>query len=311
MFVFEKEQVIHNVGGVRIGGTPGEIPTVLAGTIFYTGHDIVQDANKGLFDRKAAETLIKAQDEMADLTGNPALVQVFSESDEAVCRYIDFVTDITDAPFLIDSTVPDVRIAGLKHAEESGLLDKAIYNSINISASEREIDALREIKHECAIILAFNPHDSSIAGKRAVLERGVPGFDKGLLKLSEELGVTKPLIDTATTAMGAGAGTAAAFTFVAKAVYGLPTGSGVHNAPSSWSWLRKYKKVNPDAYRACDAASSLIVQMMGADFVLYGPISNARTVFPVAAMADVFAAESASVESGIEPSESHPFRRLL
>ena len=34
MFMFEKEQIIHNIGGVRVGGNLGETPTVLAGTIF-------------------------------------------------------------------------------------------------------------------------------------------------------------------------------------------------------------------------------------------------------------------------------------
>jgi tetrahydromethanopterin S-methyltransferase subunit H len=311
MFVFEKEQVIYNVGGVKIGGNPGETATVLAGTIFYGGHKIVTDTKKGVFDKKAATSLIEKQDEMSQLTGNPALVQIFSETEVALKRYIDFVTEITNAPFLIDSTEPLVRIAGLTYAEEVGLLDRAIYNSLNVSATKEEIEALRNIQHECAILLAFNPQNPSIEGRRSVLDSGALELDKGLLPLSKELGITKPLIDTAVTAIGAGAGSAAVFTFVAKTVYGLPTGSGVHNAPSSWSWLRKHKKINPEGYRTADIASNLIVQMMGADFVLYGPIGNAERVFPVVAMGDVFAAESYSLEFGIEPSEEHPYKKLL
>ncbi|MHA2396242.1 MAG: tetrahydromethanopterin S-methyltransferase subunit H [Candidatus Thorarchaeota archaeon] len=311
MFVFEKEQVIHTVGRVRIGGNPGETPTVLAGTIFYSGHKIVSDPKKGVFDKDIAASLIQKQDEMSTMTGNPALVQIFSESEEALKIYIDFVADLTDAPFLIDSTEPLVRIAGLKHAEEIGLLDSAIYNSLNVSATEEEIDALREIQHECALLLAFNPQNPSIAGRRAVLEEGVLTLDKGLLDLSKELGITKPLIDTAVTAIGAGAGSAAAFTFVSKTVYGQPTGSGVHNAPSSWTWLRKFKKVNRESFLTADAASNLIVQMMGADFVLYGPIENAERVFPVIAMGDVFAAESSEIEFGVGPPDDHPYKKLL
>ncbi|MHA2085288.1 MAG: tetrahydromethanopterin S-methyltransferase subunit H, partial [Candidatus Thorarchaeota archaeon] len=206
MFFFEKEQFIYNVGGVRIGGMPGENPTVVAGTIFYAGHKIVQDSERGVVDKKAAESLIAQQDEMSEITGNPALVHLFSESKAAVSKYIDIVTELTDAPFLIDSTDAGVRIAGLRYAEEIGLLDRAVYNSINISASKEELDELREIQHDCAIILAFNPQDPSIAGKRAILEEGVLDKEKGLLQLVEELGISKPLIDTATTAMGAGAG---------------------------------------------------------------------------------------------------------
>ena len=311
MFVFEKEQVIHTVGGVRIGGNPGETSTVLAGTIFYSGHKIVSDSKKGVFEKDIAETLLQKQDEMSDMTGNPAFVQIFSESEEALKTYIDFVTGLTDAPFLIDSTDSRVRIAGLRHSEEIGLIDRAIYNSLNVSATNDEIEALREIQHECAILLAFNPQDPSIAGRRAVLEKGALTLDKGLLNLARDLGVTKPLVDTAVTAVGAGAGSAAAFTFVSKTVYGLPTGSGVHNAPSSWTWLRKYKKTNRDSFLTADAASNLIVQMMGADFVLYGPIENAERVFPVIAMGDVFAAESSDLEFRVSPPDDHPYKKLL
>ena len=291
MFVFEKEQIIHTIGGVKIGGNPGETSTVLAGTIFYGGHKIVTDPKKGVFDRTIATSLIQKQDEMSAITGNPALVQIFSETEEALKKYLDFVADLTTAPFLIDSTEPMVRIAGLRHAEEVGIIDRAIYNSLNVSA--------------------FNPQDPSIAGRRAILEEGALTLNKGLLNLAKELGVTKPLIDTAVTAIGAGAGAAAAFTFVSKTVYGQPTGSGVHNAPSSWSWLRKYKKVNRESFLTADAASNLIVQMMGADFVLYGPIENAERVFPVIAMGDVFTAESSDLEFGVSPPDDHPYKKLL
>jgi tetrahydromethanopterin S-methyltransferase subunit H len=311
LFVFEKEQIIHNIGGVKIGGNLGENPTVLAGTIFYSGHKIVEDAKKGVFDREKAKNLLLKQDEMSSLTGNPCLVQIFSESEEAMIQFIDFVVDNTSAPFLIDSTEPLVRVAGLKHSEEVGVSDKAVYNSINVSMTSDEIDAIQDTQHECAVILAFNPQDSTIAGKRAVLETPVLEQDRGLLKICQDIGVTKPLIDTAVTAMGAGAGSAAAFTFVSKTAYGLPTGSGVHNAPSSWPWLRKYKKVDRGAFLTADIASNVIVQMMGADYVLYGPIENAPLVFPVAAMTDVFTAESAHLEFGIESMDNHPYRKLL
>jgi tetrahydromethanopterin S-methyltransferase subunit H len=311
LFVFEKEQIIHTIGQVRIGGSPGETPTVLAGTIFYGGHKIVEDAKRGEFDRAAAETLLRTQADMSEMTGNPALVQIVSESTEAMQRYIDFVTSVCDSPFLVDSTDAAVRLDGLRYAEEVGLLDLAIYNSINASITEDEIGQLSEIQPEAAIVLAFNPQDSTIAGRRAVLESGVLNLPKGLLALSKEVGITKPLVDTAVTAMGAGAGSAVAFTFVAKTMYGQPTGCGIHNAPSSWPWLRKLKKTNRAAFVSADIASNAIVQTMGADFVLYGPIENASLVFPVVAMTDVLAAESSNMEFGVQPGDDHPYSRLL
>jgi tetrahydromethanopterin S-methyltransferase subunit H len=311
LFIFEKAQKIYDIAGIKIGGNPGENPTVLAGTIFYDGDKLVTDSKSGEFNHKEAEKMINAQDEMSELTGNPCLVQIYSSSDAALREYIDFVTDCTDASFLIDSTQPEVRISGLRYCEEVGLLDRAIYNSLNISTKPEEIRDLKELQHDCAIVLAFNPRDPSIAGRRAVLDDGAGQIETGLLSLCSELGITKPLIDTAITAMGAGAGASAAFTFVVKSVYGYPTGSGVHNAPSSWSWLRDMKKKNRDIFRTCDIASNIIVQSLGADFLLYGPIKNAELVFPAVAMTDVFAAESLSLELGIEPVEGHPFHKLL
>ncbi|MHA1577939.1 MAG: tetrahydromethanopterin S-methyltransferase subunit H [Candidatus Thorarchaeota archaeon] len=311
MFVFEKEQYIHKIGGIKIGGNPGEIATALAGTIFYDGHKIVEDPLEGIFDKSRSEVLINRQDEMSDTTGNPSIIQVVAESPKAIVRYLDFVSEISDAPIIIDSSLPEVKLAGLEHSEETGLLDRVIYNSINISIGDDEISRLREIQHECAIILAFNPQDPSIAGRRAVLEEGALELKQGLLSLSEQVGVTKPLIDTAITPFGAGAGSSIAFTFVSKTLYGFPTGSGIHNAPSSWPWLKKFKKVNKAAYKMCDVASNPIAQMLGANFLLYGPIKSAEQVFPVAAMADVITAESMKSEFGVEPSETHPYRKLL
>ena len=43
MFRFSREQSIVNVAGVKFGGQPGELPSVLCGTIFYHGHRIVED----------------------------------------------------------------------------------------------------------------------------------------------------------------------------------------------------------------------------------------------------------------------------
>ncbi len=42
MFRFDKEQIVIDVAGVKVGGQPGEYPTVLAGTIFYGGHKIIR-----------------------------------------------------------------------------------------------------------------------------------------------------------------------------------------------------------------------------------------------------------------------------
>ena len=58
------------------------------------------------------------------------MVDVIGIRPEAMRKYIEFVTKISDVP-IIDSPSPDVKISALKHAAEIGLLDKVVYNSID------------------------------------------------------------------------------------------------------------------------------------------------------------------------------------
>ena len=223
MFIFEKKQKKFKIGKVQIGGQPGELPTVLAGTIFYKKHKIVKDSNKGLFDRTGAETLINKQDELSEITGNPSIVHIFSESKDAFESYIDFVASVTDSPMILDSTDADARIHAVKYCQEVGLSERAIYNSIYISVNDEEVTSIRESGVESAIVLAFNPKSSAVDEKIEVLESGGGFVDKGLLKIAEEAGIKKPLLDTAMTPLGSGAGNSVRLTSVSYTHLTLPT----------------------------------------------------------------------------------------
>lgn len=131
MFKFQKEQEIANIAGIKVGGQPGELPTVLAGTIFYNRHEIVEDAAKGLFDRDAAEKLVNLQESGSDTTGNPHMVHIFGTTAESITRYIDFIAEVSDSPFLIDSPEGPVRAHAAGYVSEIGLADRAVYNSID------------------------------------------------------------------------------------------------------------------------------------------------------------------------------------
>lgn len=50
--------------------------------------------------------------------------------------------------------------------------------------------------------------------------------------------------------------------------------------------------------------------MCGGDFVLFGPIENARIAFPAVAQTDMFICEAAA-DFGTEPVENHPMNNLL
>ncbi len=50
--------------------------------------------------------------------------------------------------------------------------------------------------------------------------------------------------------------------------------------------------------------------MAAGDFILYGPIENAKYTFPLAAMTDIMISESVA-DMGIEPVEGHPMWKLV
>ncbi len=311
MFKYEKEQKVYEFGKVKVGGQPGEYPPAYVGTIFYKGHKIVSDEKTGKFDKEKAEQLWKTQEEFSELTGIPCMLQIVAEHDEAMEKYIEWFTGISDAPFLIDSTDPKVRIAGAKYVTEVGVHDRAIYNSINPSITQQEIEALKNSKLEAAIVLAFNPTDNTVKGRLDILEKGGAGLTKGLLQIAAECGIKKYLIDVAATPLGAGAGATFKSVMAVKAKLGLPAGGAPHNIPSAWPWIKPLKKERKEVWYPADIGSNLVMQILGADFLLYGPIENAPMVFPSAAMVSIIVAEAVN-ELGISPqADWHPIKKLV
>jgi tetrahydromethanopterin S-methyltransferase subunit H len=307
MFRFKREQSIVNIGGVGIGGQPGELPSALCGTIFYHGHKIVEDEERGLFNRDAAARLVARQSELSDETGCPSILHIYATSIEAFARYLDFADEAWSGPFIIDSADPATRMAAATMVSELGYADKAIYNSINLATDEEEAQAIRDSEVDSALILAYNPSQPGVEGCMAMLETGGGLREKGLLEEAREIGITNMLIDPAVLPLGSGAGSALRFSVAAKARLGLPVGSGIHNAVSSWPWLSKKEMA---VRKACDAAAGAMQLLAAADFLLYGPIESADIIFPAAALADILVAEAVR-DLDIAPGENHPLHLLV
>ncbi len=277
MFLYPDPKTI-NIAGVKIGGQPGENPPVLIGTIFYEKHKILT-ANG--FDKKGAENLINKQVESSEETKIPSIVNVFGNDIDNFKKRIDFVAEHCKLPIMIDSPDYGIRIAGLKHAEDTGLCKRIIYNSINLSVNKDEIEALKNSSVDSAIVLAYNPTDSSLEGKLKFLEKE-GAFGKGMLDVAKDAGIKNILVDTAMTPLYHGAGIALKSIVSCKSKFGYPTGCATHNAAVSWSWLSKRP-----AKSIVDVSSNIMPVMLGADFVLYGPIEYANRVFDIVAFAEI------------------------
>jgi tetrahydromethanopterin S-methyltransferase subunit H len=295
---FKAKQQTFEIGGVRVGGQPGTQPTVLIGSIFYHGHDILIDEEKGEFDPIEAEKRIRTQEEFAERTGNPCMFDVVGATPEAIRRHLEFTANVTDMPLLIDGTTVDVRLAGLKYVSEAGLAGRAVYNSIQPEIGDEELAAISGAGVESAIILTYYLKDFTAKGRVQAVRELVPR--------AQEAGITKLIIDTCVMDL-ATMGQAYGAIFGVKDEFGLPAGGGVHNAVAMWRGLKT--KMGEQAEKPCMAAAAAAAVAIGADFVLYGPIEDAKYVFPAVAMIDT-ALSQLIIEKGNRPEKDHPRYRI-
>lgn len=298
MWNFRAEQKVFDVGGVGIGGVPGRRPVVLVGTIFYHGHGIMKDENAGTFEETKAETVLKSQEEMSDRTGNPCMVDVVGASVSGMKKAVEFVADRTKSPIMVDSPSAEAKLAGLSYAKEQGMLDRVIYNSLNPQCKPEEVAALKSTGAGAAVFLAYNMKDFTSMGRVACI--------KELLKRNEEFGIKKPLIDTCVLDLPA-LGQALRALWELKNETGLPVGCGAHNAVALWRGLKT--KMGEQAVKPCLAAVNAVTATVGADFILYGPIEDAKFVFPAVAMVDT-ASSQTLIEQKIQIPKGHPRYRI-
>jgi tetrahydromethanopterin S-methyltransferase subunit H len=298
MYNMKTEQKIFDIGGVKVGGLPGKDPTVLIGTIFYKREKLVKDEKKGLFDKEKAEKYIRRQEELSDVTGIPCILDIEGATVQSMERYISFVADVTEVPFMLGGPTPEVRRKSLKLIEEGGYANRVIYNSLMPGCGKEEISWIIEAGIESAVLLAYNVTDMTSQGRLNSL--------KELLELTEEQGIGKPLLDTFIMDVPS-LGIAFKTFLEAKSTFGFPVGGGPHNAIGLWKGL--HKKMGLKSKRSIVASVNAFAAASGADWILYGPIEFAGVAFPAVAMVDA-AYAFPRIQAGIRLSRNHPLFRI-
>lgn len=194
MFKFTAEQQVYDINGVKIGGQPGEFPTVLIGSIFYRGHKIVQDSAKGIFDEAAAKALLDQEAELSAETGNPRIIDVLGDTPEALARHVEFILKHTASPLLLDSVSPEIRTGALKLlGKDPAIINRLIYNSIEENYTEDELSVIKEFGIKTAVILAFSKKHLKPSSRLKLLQ----GDDKheGLIAAAKRAGIEQFLVD--------------------------------------------------------------------------------------------------------------------
>jgi tetrahydromethanopterin S-methyltransferase subunit H len=296
MFDYEANQKTLEIGGVRIGGPPGRIPTVLIPSIFYTKDRLVKNADTGEIDRSATENQLKMLEEMTEKTGLGTMLDVVATTSEAMESHLQFLVDNTEFPLLIDgSDSMEVNTAGINFAKETGFLDRVIINSLTPDTHDELFDVMSNAGLKNALLLTFNSASMISSSKRVEVA-------DALIQKTQAAGVTNIMIDTGVMDLPT-LGIACKTQHILKDKYGYPVGNGAHNAISTWKGL--VPKFGKEAKKPAVVGSSLMPVSLGADFVLMGPAKNAPIVYPSVAMIDV-AFSGILIEERVRPEKPHP-----
>ncbi|GBF33663.1 N5-methyltetrahydromethanopterin:coenzyme M methyltransferase subunit H [Desulfocucumis palustris] len=301
-------QSVYQIGNVRIGGNDSQIPSVLIGSIFYMRHKIVKNDQTGEFDELEAAKLIHNCVNLSGKLGIGFMLDVVGTTHKALINYVKFIKKITDAPVLINSTLPETRIAAVKELAEVGMLDNIVYNSINTFSTEEEIKVLAKLPVEAAVVQAYNPKSKKPDGPLKALL----GNDKmeGLLAVVSKCGIDKIMVDIPTLDMSS-VGLIGHSVKIIKEKLDVPVGTAPSNATYTSAWLKDRSNVSIEQFRAVDATVNAYLVAKGCNFLFFGPIEGANWVFPACAMVDAVNVYG-SRYLGVSPdTESHPMFVVL
>jgi len=306
MFRFEKDQQIFEVGGVRLGGQPGQLPTVMIGSIFYHGDRTVTDPVKGEFDKERAVKLLGDEEEESLKTGNPRMLDVNGQNGQALVRFIDFIADNTSSPILMGGATAESKITATKHVAEAGLVDRCVYNSIGSETTAEELKTIRDCGLKSAIVLIFNKRWPTVEGRLELLRGKAPL--RGMLEVAEQAELRNLLVDASVVDMP-DPGPAAKAVYLVKERFGLPSGCGPHNAIEMW---RRGGRLDASQVLTANAVAHVAPIFMGANFLLYGPVSHAQRIYLPCALADAYVAYAMRQQYRIAPlTKEHPLFKIF
>jgi tetrahydromethanopterin S-methyltransferase subunit H len=312
LFKFETPQQVFEIAGVKVGGQPGENPTVAIGSIFYLGHKIVEDAKQGLFDKVKAEELINKQLEYSDRFGVPCWVDCVlpydakPPYDTMLDRYLDFLAAKTPGPIQLDGVI-GVRMAGLKKVKEMGLQSRIVMDSLYF-VNPNELAVIKDSGIKASLILDFPARDHSSEGRIGNLKDSEKSM--GLLSAAKSAGLEKILIDTCGTNVPH-TGIAAKAVYLVKKEFGLPAGFAPDNATGELKKASERMLMEKEAYRCAWSLLMTFAVAMGANFLMYGPIEKAKLIIPSIATIDSMVTAVGKELGGAPSSEAHPIFKMF
>ncbi len=305
MFQISTEQKVCEIGGVKIGGQPGDYPTVTCNSIFQKGDRVFDGKRKEGFNEKKAAELLQTQDKLSKETGIPGMADIVANTGAEFKTYIDFVTSVSDMPFCIDAWVMKPKLEGAAYCAEKGLLDRMFYNSLTVWEKDldTEIKEIVDIGVKHVLLVAFDETDQMPSGRVAGTQRLLDAIDKAGAKF-ESILVDSSVMNGPATALCSVANK------MIKEKWGLPTGSAPSNGSYMWNDAREQWGFK--GWAAADAALESLSACLYHDIIFSGPMAGATRIMPAIAMANAFQATAVFSETGRLPKDpNHPLLKLF
>lgn len=306
MYIFDKEQQICEIGGIKFGGQPGEYPCVCVSSIFQKGDKVFEGKRKDGFNKQKALQLINMQEKLSKQTGIPGMADIVANTGQEFKVFIDFITSESDMPFCIDAWTLKPKLEGAAYCAEKNLLDRMFYNSLTVWEKDLETE-VREIygigvKH--VLLVAFDQSDQMPTGR-------ISGTNK-ILEVIDKVGAKFESIFVDTSVMNC---PATAFCSIAnkmiKEKWGIPTAS----APSNGSYMDRKRFTELwdfKGWSSTDAALQALTSFYYHDVIFSGPMAGANRIFPAVAQAESFLATAIFAETKKLPKDAnHPLYKLF
>lgn len=301
MLRYDSAQKVCNIGGLKVGGQPGENPPLLIGNMFQKGDVLIESRKEHKFNREEAARRIHEMERLSQETGVPGLVAMVANTEEEAKAYVDFFISVTGMPFAIDIWKQNTRLAAARYVAELGLQDRLLYNSITPwdDDIEGQVSELKELGIRHVVVQAFDVEDKRPSGRVTSLRRMLPLLEKGDFQ--------SILVDTAVMNLPATAFSLAANRLI-KQEFGFPVGCAPSNG--TYMWRKSLSEDTVGRFLAVDAAIEAITAM-GSDFILYGPMTGSSRVFPAVAAGTALLATQAYEENVPLPEGVHPLNLLF
>lgn len=273
MLNFESEQKTFKIDNVKFGGQPGENPIVMVATVFYTKHAALLDEKTGKFDKNILEQELNDFTEVIEETQLQGVIDVVGAYPEVLIKECEFIADNVEYPFLVDGLNDTSRIPAMKGLQEIGLLDRAILNSIDENTNDENLEKLKEIGVNNAVLLTFG-------NKYMFPQQKLKFLKETLIPKAQKANIDNYIVDTAVLDLPSISINFETVGLIKKEL-GLPAGFAPANAIYGWSFVKKYGES-----ARCGAIASIMAYCATApsDFIMFGPIKFAKCVVPAIAL---------------------------